>query len=232
MKRILTPLLGLTALLGASIAIADDAPDQGAILAFQGADGIAACSSCHALNGWGNVQAFGPALAGLDPSYSAAQIRSFRDGTRSHESMDPVAKALTDDQIQAVSEYYATLPKGRASQAVLPEEDAAIAEALATRGDWQRDIPACERCHGPGARGVGPHFPALAGQHAFYIEGELTKWRDGARKNDPNGMMKVIAERLTKKEIAALSAYYASASPTPPQPAAPADAPKADEGGE
>ena len=56
----------LAALVGASAALADDAPSEGARLAFEGADGIAACSSCHALNGRGNPQTKGPALAGLE----------------------------------------------------------------------------------------------------------------------------------------------------------------------
>ncbi|MEZ4382649.1 MAG: c-type cytochrome [Nannocystaceae bacterium] len=240
MKLVFTTVFSLAALVGASVAVADDAPSEGARLAFQGGgEGIAACSSCHALNGWGTVQSHAPALAGLNAGYSAAQLRRFRDGERGHESMDPIAKAITDAQIDAVAEYYATLAKGRASEAELPAEQAAIAASLATRGDWERDIPACERCHGPGGRGVGPSFPALAGQHAFYIEAQLTSWRKGQRKGDPNGMMKAIADRLTKAEIAALAAYYASADPNPPgaapaqaEPAAePAAAPESANGG-
>lgn len=229
MKLLFSTVFSLAALVGASVAIADDAPSEGARLAFQGGEGIAACSSCHALNGWGTVQSHAPALAGLDAGYSAAQIRRFKAGERTHESMDPIAKVITDAQIDAVAEYYATLPKGRASEAALAPEQAEVAERLATRGDWQRDIPACERCHGPGGRGVGKSFPALAGQHAFYLEAQLTGWRKGQRKGDPNGMMKAIAERLTKDEIAALTAYYASADPNPPgaAPAAAGEAPPA-----
>ncbi|HGG57007.1 MAG TPA: cytochrome c4, partial [Nannocystis exedens] len=191
----LVPLaLTITALLGGSVALAaDDATSEGAKLAFEGANGIAACSSCHALNGWGNLQAKGPALAGQNPGYIRHQLRSYREGTRVHESMDPVAKLITDSQIVSVSEHYAAMPAGRATQEPPKPEDAKIGQRLATRGAWDREIPACEQCHGPGGRGAGEHFPRLAGQHAFYLKGQLEAWRSGVRKNDPNELMKGIA---------------------------------------
>ncbi len=214
----LVPLaLSFTALLGASVALAaDDAASEGATLAFEGANGIAACSSCHALNGWGNLQAQGPALAGQNPGYIRNQLRAYREGTRVHESMDPVAKLITDSQIVSVSEHYAAMPAGRASQDPPKPEDAEIGQRLATRGAWDREIPACEQCHGPGGRGVGENFPRLAGQHAFYLKGQLELWRSGVRKNDPNELMKGIAERLSKREIEAITAYYATLDPNPP----------------
>ncbi|HFE44073.1 MAG TPA: hypothetical protein ENJ18_01080 [Nannocystis exedens] len=79
----------------------------------------------------------------------------------------------------------------------------------------------------------------MAGQHAFYLKGQLEAWRSGVRKNDPNELMKGIAERLTKREIEAITAYYATLDPLPPpkdknkeQAAAVVDSANAQEGGQ
>jgi len=211
-----TLALTLAALVGASAALADDVPSTGARLAFEGAEGIAACSSCHALNGRGNVQTKGPALAGLDAAYLGKQIRDYRAGGRVHESMDPIGKVITDAQIDAVSEHYAAMLGAPASKQPASPEEMALGQRLAERGAWDREIPACEQCHAPGGLGFGQHFPRLAGQHAFYLQGQLEAWRSGTRKNDPDELMKTVAERLSAKEIAAVSAYYATLDPNPP----------------
>ncbi len=230
--RPLLPTLALTlvALVGASVALADDAPSAGARLAFEGADGMAACSSCHALNGRGNVQARGPALAGLDPAYLGKQLRDYRAGTRVHESMDPIAKVITDAQIDAVSDHYGAMVGAPASKEPASAETMALGERLARLGAWEREIPACEQCHAPGGRGFGAYFPRIAGQHAFYLQGQLEAWRSGVRKNDPNGLMKTVAERLTAKEIEAVSAYYATVDPNPAPEGASEAGPPATEG--
>jgi cytochrome c553 len=56
--------------------------------------------------------------------------------------------------------------------------------------------------------GVGlAKFPRISGQHAQYLEQTLKHFRDGARKNDPNSMMRGVAARMTDQEIAAVSQY-------------------------
>ena len=223
-----TLALTFAALVGASAALADDAPSEGARLAFEGADGIAACSSCHALNGRGNPQTKGPSLAGLDAAYLGKQLRDYRAGARVHESMDPIGKVITDAQIDAVSEHYAAMIGAPASKQPASPEEMALGKRLAERGAWDREVPACEQCHAPGGLGFGQHFPRLAGQHAFYLEGQLEAWRSGVRKNDPDELMKTVAERLSAKEIAAVSAYYATLDPNPPARAGAAETPSGD----
>jgi cytochrome c553 len=50
-------------------------------------------------------------------------------------------------------------------------------------------------------------FPRLAGQHATYLESSLKLYRDGTRANDPNGMMRDVAARMSDAEIAAVSQF-------------------------
>ena len=91
-----------------------------------------------------------------------------------------------------------------------PENVVAAGEALYRGGDIKRGIPACLACHGP--RGVGhslAKYPRISGQHPAYIKGQLLKFRSGERNNDPNGMMRDIAAKLTDAEIELLAQYLA-----------------------
>jgi cytochrome c553 len=52
-------------------------------------------------------------------------------------------------------------------------------------------------------------YPRLAGQYADYIAAQLKAFKEGARANDPNGMMRGVAARLTEREIQAVAEYAA-----------------------
>ena len=47
------------------------------------------------------------------------------------------------------------------------------------------------------------------GQFPEYVEAQLKAFRAGARANDPNGMMRGVAARMTDREIQAVSDYVA-----------------------
>ena len=88
-------------------------------------------------------------------------------------------------------------------------EVTSLGERLALRGAWDRNIPECVSCHGPGGVGVGDSFPPLVGQSAQYLSSQLNAWREGTRTNDPNDLMGHIAKSLTEEEIVAISDYFA-----------------------
>ena len=69
---------------------------------------------------------------------------------------------------------------------------------------------ACKSCHGPAGVGAGDTFPALAGQHAGFIAGQIEAWRNGSRSTDANGMMKQVADQMDAAQIKAVAAYLAS----------------------
>jgi len=69
-------------------------------------------------------------------------------------------------------------------------------------------IPSCSGCHGAAGKGnPAAAWPALAGQRADYTKLQLETFRSKERANDPNAMMRSIAERLTDKEINAVANY-------------------------
>lgn len=210
--RSLPGALALGALFAAA-AGAQPAPD-GKQISAQGANGAPACMTCHGARGEGNPAAGFPQLAGMGGRYLEEQLNAMANGSRVSPLMAATAKALDPAQRQAVARYYAALPSPLnidrlAATAMHPARPADAGAWLATRGAWDKNLPACNQCHGPGGIGVGENFPALAGQPAAYIAGQLRAWRQGQRPPGPLGLMPAVATRLSEDEIDAVSAYYA-----------------------
>jgi cytochrome c553 len=202
-------LLTLANLLsGISAARADDLM-AGASIATHGAGkGVPACITCHGATGAGNTTTGFPRLAGIDASYLTAQLNAFADGTRQNSTMQPVAKLLSVRDRQAVATYFASLPALNAIDNA-SSQPSNLGAWIATRGRWEKGLPACAQCHGPGGVGVGSVFPPLAGQPASYIANQLHDWKDGSRPPGPMALMLVVASKLSDTDIIAVAAYYA-----------------------
>jgi len=70
---------------------------------------VPACAGCHGPAGAGIPAQF-PRVAGQHQDYSAAQLINFRSNTRKNNAiMASIAKRLSDDEVQAVSDYMAGL---------------------------------------------------------------------------------------------------------------------------
>ena len=72
------------------------------------------------------------------------------------------------------------------------------------------DYGACVRCHGKNGKGKGKSnslFPVIGGQQKAYVVKQLKDFKAGKRKNDPAGMMAMVAKGLSDKEIEAVSDY-------------------------
>ena len=189
--------------------------DLGRVIATQGDEErqIPPCSSCHGTDGGGDEATASARLAGQNAIYLARQIENFRAGRRNHPLMQPWAMRLTEKEIGAVTDYYASLPP--ASNAQPPQGvDLADGVALALYGDWRgRRLPGCVQCHGPSGSGVGDTFPALNGQPYSYLLSQLTAWTQDARSGDPLGMMAAVGGRLTAQESKSAAAYFAGLPP-------------------
>ena len=84
-------------------------------------------------------------------------------------------------------------------------EDLALGEKVATEGK-------CDTCHGAGYKGKGD-VPRLANQHSVYLIRQLKDIQIGARTNKNAAIMKPIVDKMSDKEIVAVSAYLASKMP-------------------
>jgi len=185
-----------------------------------GKEKSASCSSCHGDDGNSMVATF-PKLAQQHSSYLAQQLHAFKDGSRNDPMMSPMALALTNEDITDISAYYATQKVSENALPTLPPADedekpagkkddiqAIIAQGsdLYRNGNLKSEVSACIACHGPFGEGNKPaSFPALRSQHADYLIKALTDFKSGARSNNPDNIMHMIAKKMTDEEIKAVS---------------------------
>lgn len=181
--------------------------------AARGAQAVAVCAACHQSDGSG-IQIPGgeswPRLAGLDAGYISRQLHDYNSGNRINETMAPFAAMLNEQQIADVAAYYSemTPTAGKGGEGA-SEAELKRGEQLALRGDWSIYMVSCKSCHGPDNQGAGSIFPAIAGQHAGYIESQLKAWKAETRRNDPNDLMGSIARRMSDEDIRAVAVWLA-----------------------
>ena len=169
------------------------------------------CAACHGADGNSQIPMY-PKLAGQHEKYLEKQLREFKLGMTSggkqgrvNAVMGGMAMVLSEQDMADLAAYYASLTT---SYNTTPENVVEAGKVLYTAGDAERGLPACVACHGP--RGNGTElsgFPKISGQHAEYIKSQLQMFRDGARGNDMNAMMRDVAKKLTDAEIETLSQY-------------------------
>lgn len=200
-------LLGLCFALSSSVFAFEPLP-----LAQQGgvSQVMLTCTTCHGDALMGVAAAGFPRLAGQSADYLAKQLYDFKGGTRSNPLMQQFAAGLSDQDIQSVTHFFAKLPVARYARPNRSDAANDLGARLALRGAWERNVPECVSCHGPGGMGVGKTFPPLAGQPALYLANQLHEWQQGIRHNDPNDLMGHIAKALSEEEIQAVSHYFAS----------------------
>ena len=83
-------------------------------------------------------------------------------------------------------------------------------EALATRGDPAKNIPACAACHGKAFGGMQPAIPGLVGLNFDYIAAQLCAWKTGARRANAPDCMHEVATRLVATDISAVAKWLAA----------------------
>ena len=66
------------------------------------------CAGCHGAAGISNNPLW-PNLAGQKDAYLVKQMKAFRDGTRTDPMMSPMAKPLTDADIDNLAAYFSSL---------------------------------------------------------------------------------------------------------------------------
>ena len=165
----------------------------------------AVCGACHGPDGNSMAPNF-PKLAGQGDRYLLKQLHEIKDGKRQVLEMTGLLTNLNDQDLADIAAYYSSQKSsvGAADPALV-----ARGEALFRGGDLQKGMPACTGCHSPDGQGnAAAGFPHLGGQHASYIEKQLTDFREGERTNDGDSMiMRGIAAKLSNKDIKALASY-------------------------
>jgi cytochrome c553 len=174
--------------------------------AAAGESKVAVCLACHGPNGNSIVPTW-PKLAGQHAEYTYKQLTNFKSGARVNEQMSPQVVALNEQDFADIAAYYASQQQTPGAVATDPEQ-AELGELVYRGGNPATGLPACTGCHGPAGAGLGAaRFPSIAGQHAQYLESTLRHFRAGERANDPNGMMRDVASRMSDAEVAAVSLF-------------------------
>jgi cytochrome c553 len=187
-----------------------------------GAAIAATCGACHGAAGANSNNPEWPNLAGQNAHYIAHQLHMQHDGMRTSKPGDanPMvmvaqASALSEQQIDDVSAYFATLaPAGLEA----PAGSFAVGKKLYHWGDRSKGIPACAACHGPVGRGnPAAGYPALRAQQSVYVLKQLNNYAADMRYtlNDKGAsmggelatIMHTISSRLSDDEKASLAAY-------------------------
>jgi cytochrome c553 len=101
--KLLIPLVGLGASLVAFVPAGAQAGDARA-----GRQKITTCQACHGLDGL-SKNPESPNLAGQLESYLVRSLTAYKTGERRNESMNIVAKDLSDEDIADVAAYYASI---------------------------------------------------------------------------------------------------------------------------
>jgi len=174
------------------------------------------CVQCHGARGEGIPSAHFPRIAGQPEQYLAKQLEDYANGSRRDAVMEPIARALSHKDREALAAYYAQLAPPVAKERRATATSLERGEVLATSGEAQGRLQACNNCHGPGGVGRAPGIPYLAGLDAGYLAATLNAWRQGMRANDPGQQMAVIAKALSAGDVQAVAQYYASLSPPAP----------------
>ncbi len=163
------------------------------------------CFSCHGSNGDGNINPAWPALAGQHASYTAKQLADFKSGARFDPLMIAQVAGLSEQDMADLGAFFAS-QKVKTGSA--DESKAELGGKIYRGGTKASGVTACVACHGPAGEGnPAAKFPLLNGQNTPYVVKALNDFRSGARKNDPNNMMRGVAGEMTDKEIEAVAAF-------------------------
>jgi cytochrome c553 len=66
------------------------------------------CTSCHRIDGVDNAI---PSIVGWPTDAFVTTMKFYRDGTRTNPVMMSVASSLSEEQVQALATYFASIPK-------------------------------------------------------------------------------------------------------------------------
>jgi cytochrome c553 len=208
MIRVLALGAGLAALcIGQALAQPAAKPDDAK------AQGIASqvCAACHAADG-NSIAPANPKIAGQFPEYLHKQLSDFKPqpgkkAARESLIMSPMVANLSEADMKGLAAYFAGQKLKPAAAA--DKELAGLGQKLWRGGNAASGVPACAGCHGPAGAGIPAQYPRLSGQYAEYISAQLKAFKEGARANDANAVMRGIASRMNEREIRAVAEYAA-----------------------
>ncbi len=167
-----------------------------------GAQKAQACFACHGPAGNAALPA-NPSLAQQPEQFIANELYMFREGNRVNEQMSPMAKNLSNADMNDLAAYFSSQKAAAPQHKTSPQNEKAGPE-LANKFH-------CTQCHGPKLMGQ-QQIPRLAGQQYEYLRTQLRLFKAGKRA-DMDGNMTGAAEPLSDADVEALADYICGLPP-------------------
>ena len=148
---------------------------------------IKPCIICHRDADRIDRDAYFPRIAGKPAGYLYNQLRNFRDGRRYYQPMAILLENMSDEYMREIAEYFASQPYTYVEPVApaLSSAETQSVETLVYSGDPERNLPACNACHGEALMGMQPAIPVC--WFAACLSGRtvrrLAQWRNHARPN-------------------------------------------------
>lgn len=165
------------------------------------------CIACHGTDG--NLESpTWPKIAGMSREYLIKQLHDFQageEGPRFEPTMLGMVQNLNDQDIADLADFYASKEMTIGTTELSSFE---LGQRIYKGGNPRTGVAACAACHSHDGKGNDlAKFPRLSGQNPGYIIEQLNKFKSQERSNDPNGMMRDIAAKLSDEEIKAVASY-------------------------
>jgi len=165
------------------------------------------CAACHGEDGGGVPDGTIPAISGQPAAVLMRQLVGFRSEQRSDIRMEHFADRThlaSAQQIADVAAWIASLRR------ITP---AGIGDGTALAAGSRAFLRVCEDCHGAlGRSSTDGALPALAGQHAGYLERQLRDAAAGRRPN-MNATHRAPLKSLSEAEIRGVADYLSRMLP-------------------
>lgn len=158
------------------------------------------CAGCHGVNGVSAGTTM-PSLAGLPKAFIDTAMKQYKDGSRSSTIMGRIAKGYNDEQLAAMSDFFAKQTWTSAPQ----KTDAALVK-LGKKLHAKR----CESCHRDNGVSTEQDMPRMAGQWAGYLRFYYTAACSEPKWESKHPATAGLCESTSGDDIAALVQFYAS----------------------
>ena len=155
------------------------------------------CAGCHGENGVSQMENI-PSLAAQPDMFLQWQLVFFRSGARRSDQMQPIAEDLSNDDIQNLGAYFASL----APPSKTPDDKPDLSKAGAQAAVGRR----CASCHTDSFAGIKA-TARLADQREEYLLKALHDYKSGTRSGGGGAAMSDVAYALSEEEITALAHY-------------------------
>ena len=162
------------------------------------------CIACHAIDG-NSVVSVNPKLAGQHAAYISKQLNNFKSGLRENIVMAGMVANLTEEDMINLGNYFSE--QDILLSSAQKNGVGSLGENIFRAGIKSKRVAACAGCHGPSGHGIPDKYPRLNAQHSEYTLAQLNAFRLGLRKNDPEAVMRTIAQKLTEQEMQSVADY-------------------------